>query len=314
MTTPEHLDWHCLFSAALDDQLSPADADRLRELLKTNAEARKLWFLYHDNECGLAEMKQLQTSAVQQPVVVRRRWLRWGPLPAAAAGLLIGLLTATTVFASVMPSLIKTWSLLQFGFEDGSAPLSQGVPYKPGRWSGDFTAVTGVQQGITPASGTKMLQFLRADFEGKTSTNSYSGDLYQLIDVRAHQSEIVDGAAVVNLSAAFNAFAFPDTESYNCSATIFALDAETATNAAMNIGNTAAPDSLAMANKGRVNLDRLPETWQPLTTELRLPPNTDFILIRLGIEHSSLAQRRATFDGHYLDDIQVTMARRALLP
>ena len=31
MTTPEHLDWHYLFSAALDEQLSPADADRLRD-------------------------------------------------------------------------------------------------------------------------------------------------------------------------------------------------------------------------------------------------------------------------------------------
>ena len=310
--------WDHLINGQLDNALTDAERVEFEALMLESATARRRFW-------QLAEVHGLVREAARLPAeperliipaatIVRRNWFHWGPLPAAAAGLLIGLFTASTVVASVMPSLIRSWSLLQFGFEDGPAPLNEGVPLEPGRWSGDFTAVTGAQQDITPATGTKMLHFLRADFAGKTTTDSYISDLYQLIDVRAYQHDFADGGAVVQLSAAFNAFAFPATEAYDCSATIYALSAETAANPAMNIGNTPNTDALALANNGHLKLDRLPETWQRLATELRLPPNTEFILIRVGMGHSKVAQRRATFDGHYLDDIRVTMTRRALLP
>jgi hypothetical protein len=318
--------WDRLISGQLDNVLTEAERVEFEALMLESAAARRrFWQLAEVH--GLGREAARLSSPTSEPTtvpaerviapamtVVRRSWFRWGPLPAAAAGLLIGLFTASTVVASVMPSMVRAWSLLQFGFEDGSAPVSKGVPLEPGRWSGDFTAVTGTQQGVSPASGTKMLQFLRADFEGKTTTDSYISDLYQLIDVRPYQPDFADGGAVVQLSATFNAFAFPTTEAYDCSATIYALDAETATNGSMNVGNTPNTDSLAMANNSHLKLDRLPETWQRLTAELRLPPNTDFILIRLGMGHSKIAQRRATFDGHYLDDVRVSLARRALLP
>lgn len=317
--------WDRLINGHLDDALTADERREFETLLLESASARRrFWQLAEIHGLGseaarlstpLSEQRQPQEQMVtpaQSPV--RRPWLRWGPLPAAAAGLFIGLFTATTVFANVMPSFSRTWSLLVHGFEDGAVPAPHGVPLEPGHWSGDFTDVTSAKQGVKPASGDRMLQFLRADFAGKTTPDSYISDLYHLIDVRDYQAQLADGGAVVQLSAEFNATTFPASEAYDCSATLYALDAETALNPAMNVGNTPNEASLAMANNSHVKLDRLPETWQRLSAELRLPPNTEFILIRLGMAHAKIAQRRVTFDGHFVDDIRVTLARRAPLP
>ena len=80
------------------------------------------------------------------------------------------------------------------------------------------------------------------------------------------------------------------------------------------IGETLLVDCLAMARNSRLKVDRDPATWQRLNAELRLPPNADFILIRIALAHTNKAQRRETFDGHYLDGVRLTLARRAPLP
>jgi hypothetical protein len=160
-----------------------------------------------------------------------------------------------------------------------------------------------------------MLRFLRADFEGKVKPEgSYISDVYRLIDLRPYQREFADGGAVVQLSAAFNAFAFPAEEAFRCSVLLYALDAETAMNGSTRIGEKLLTDCLAMARNGHLKLDRDPATWQRLNAELRLPPNADFIFIRIALAHANQAQRRVTFDGHYLDGVRLTLARRAPLP
>ncbi len=126
--------------------------------------------------------------------------------------------------------------------------------------------------------------------------------------------EFENGGAVVQLSAAFNAFAFPAEEAFGCSVSLQALDAETAMNGATRVGETLLTDSLAMTRNNRLKVDRDPATWQGLNAELRLRFDTEFLLIRIGLEHSNKAQRRVTFDGHYLDGVRLTLARHAPLP
>ena len=95
---------------------------------------------------------------------------------------------------------------------------------------------------------------------------------------------------------------------------IFALDAEMATNGSTQIGSTLMTDSLAMTRSDRGRLiDRDPAMWQRVTSELRLPTGTDFAMIRLHI-HRGLHSPGVTFAGHYADDVHVSLIRRAPLP
>lgn len=315
---PNELD--ALIEDCLEGHLSEPDAARLSGLLEQSAEARARYWETASIH-GLLE-HTLQGASLRVvtgqalPTIPRvNRWLSWRPLTAAAAGIVFGMFCTSVVFAYVAPSLGKVITLLQESFESGPAPLVTGVPIEAGKWSGDFTEVVGEQQGVKPESGTKMLRFLRADFEGKVKPEgSYISDVYQLIDLRPYRREFADGGAVVQLSAAFNAFAFPVEEAFGCSVSLHALDAETAMNGSTRVGETLLTDCLAMARNSRLKVDRDPATWQRLNAELRLPSNTDYILIRIGLEHSNKAQRRVTFDGHYLDGVRLTLARRAPLP
>jgi hypothetical protein len=88
MSSPDPREWHRLFSAALNNQLSEADKLELASVLKCSFEARQLWFLYTDNECSLAE---LTCPADINTGRTRLSWLSWRPLAAAAAVVLLGL-------------------------------------------------------------------------------------------------------------------------------------------------------------------------------------------------------------------------------
>ena len=54
-------------------------------------------------------------------------------------------------------------------------------------------------------------------------------------------------------------------------------------------------------------IDRQPASWQAIDCELRLPPQSRFLLLRLSISHQHATQRRPGFAGHYLDDVAVTL-------
>jgi hypothetical protein len=296
----------------LEGVASLEETQELEALIVKDASLRQDFLRYTHLDSALAGVRRSQPS-----VVAPRRsvWFSWRPLTAAAAGIVLGIFCTSVVFAYVAPSLVKVVTLLDDSFESGPAPLVAGVPIEAGKWSGDYTEVVGEQQGVKPESGKKMLRFLRADFEGKAKPEgSYISEVHQLIDLRPYRREFADGGAVVQLSAAFNAFSFPAEEVFVCSVSLQALDAETAINGSTRIGETLLIDCLAMARNSRLKVDRDPATWQRLNAELRLPPNADFILIRIALAHTNKAQRRETFDGHYLDGVRLTLARRAPLP
>ena len=314
-------DWNDLIQRYIAEQTSEEETRRLEAALKADDALADLYLRHTELDVALeaeAASAEVTRELLSAPMVSETSrsgsWLSWRPLTAAAAGIVFGMFCTSVVFGYVVPSLSKAMTLLQESFESRPAPLVAGVPIEAGKWSGDYTEIVGEQQGVKPESGKKMLRFLRADFEGKAKPEgSYISEVHQLIDLRPYRREFADGGAVVQLSAAFNAFSFPAEEAFVCSVSLQALDAETAINGSTRIGETLLIDCLAMARNSR-QLDRDPESWQRLNAELRLPPNADFILIRIALAHSNKAQRRETFDGHYLDGVRLTLARRAPLP
>jgi len=261
----------------------------------------------------------VQTVMSQLPTASSRRGrFEMRMLAALACGLLVGVLMTSAAWVYAMPRSAdgaNNTVLLDEGFESGPAPSSTGIPVESDRWAGDFCELVGESQAIRPAGGRRMLRFLRADYENKPKpSGSYVSDIYRLIDVRPRRAELEDGGTILQLSAGFNAGDFPAAEKYQCSMSLYALDAETALNGSARLDNTLQLDSLAYTRGSRLLLDHEAETWQRLSAELRLPPNTDFVLVRIGLAHATAAQRRPEFPGHYLDNVKLVLARRAPLP
>jgi hypothetical protein len=254
-------------------------------------------------------------------------WLHWRPIAAAVTGLVVGMLCTSVVLAYAAPSLGKVVTLLRDGFEKGPAPTVTGPPREIGKWSGDFTEIVGGQQDVLPSSGTKMLRFLRADYEGKRNPGrSFLSDVYRLVDIRSYRKQFGDGGAVAQLSGEFNALSFAQSEKYDCCVSIYALDAKTAEELQERENSNkervwlvdpdvvAMTKSIALARNRRADMDRDPKTWQPVSAELRVPMNTDFLLLHFSVGYAEPSQHRINFSGHYLDNIQLTLERRAPMP
>jgi len=252
------------------------------------------------------------------PAVPSRRPLLPRMLIGMACGLLIGVLATSAAWVYAVPRGQRVTGetvILAESFEAGPAPLVAGMASETGVWSGDFTDVTGEQNGVRPADGRKMLRFLRADYRNKpTPDRSYVADLYYLLDVRQHRHLFDDGGGVLQVSAGFNAALFPEHEKYQCSISLYALDGESAANVGNALEYPLQNDALAYVRAHRLFMDRDPGTWQRLAGEMRLPANAEFVLVRIGLIHATAAQRRTDFPAHYLDDVKVLITRRSPLP
>ena len=305
-----------LIDQHLNSAMSEASRRELEDrLLHSAADRARFWELAETHAFPHESIQQKLAKPVAK-IPRRTVWLQWRPLAAAAAGLVIGLFSASVLFAYAAPSLRKVVTLLNESFESGPAPPAKGVPIEPGVWSGDYSEIVGEHRGVKPESGGKMLRFLRGDYEGRPIPESFSSDVFRLIDVRGYRHEFADGGAVVQLSVAFNAAAFGDDEAYQCGLTIFALDAALVNHGSLNAERILSTESLAMSRSSHLRLDRDTATWQRLSNELRLPPNTDYIMIRFGVSHAMRQEGRRTdsFAGHYADNIRVVLARRPEVP
>lgn len=321
-------EWHHLFSAALNDTITESENAQLATLLKTNTEARQLWFLYHDNECGLAELKP-RVPVAARPTPSRGGWFSWSPLTAAAAGLVFGLFSASMVWGYVGLRANQATTLLAESFESGPAPKVTGMPVQPSVWSGDFSEVVDEVPGVKPAQGRKMLRFLRADYEGKPVRDGYVADLFRIIDLRGKDLAISGGDASILLDARFAALAQDGLQGMSCGMTIYALDelppAGTRDDVFLKRLGAGAleasePDAepRILATAARSEKAGTAGNWQLVRSELRMPPETRYCLIHLRAHlngsHRPEVAKPVQFAGLFVDDIHITLNHRAGQP
>ena len=306
-----------LLSRVADEAATAQEWRELETLLAADPAARRRYVQMMDLHAELRARHAKASSPAAAPGLPKSpgsfAWLSWRPLTAAAAGLLLGLFCASMAWAYVAPLLEKVITLLQESFESGPAPLLVGVPIEPGRWSGDYSEVVGELSGVKPESGKKMLRFLRGDYEGRSIPSSHSSDVFRLVDVRPYRREFADGGTVVQLSAVFNAVAFPEDENFSATLTLFALDASLVGNEVVKGENVLSTESLAFSRSSKVVMDRDPATWQKVSNELRLPPGTEFLMLRVGMSNDTKSKDkgRDSFAGHFADKVQLVVARRA---
>ncbi|MCX6848049.1 MAG: hypothetical protein NTY98_03930 [Verrucomicrobia bacterium] len=316
---------HVLFAAHSDGRLTAEEHAELQERLRADAEARRLWFVHQDVEDGLHALAQ-QDGAVDlaapaanvKAAHARRGWLQWRPLTAAAAGLVLGLFSASVVFAYAVPR-VGPWAervlalpLADAGFEGEEAPAAQGVPVRFGLWSGDFSESTTAQQGVVPKEGRRMLRFLRADSAVSSAAAGVekrsSGNLYQVVDLRAWREEIADGQAVVDWSAWYQWVPGAEETGMEFMTNVWAFTGTTEIlprNWKEHLYQETAKSS------HRMNGEEARGKWRETAGRMTVPADTDFLVIELkvipqgpGPEAGAGAYR---FSGCFADDVRIVL-------
>ena len=311
MNNPTHPDWHRLFNAALNGTLTDAEQPQLAALLKSSPEARQLWFLYHDNECGLSELKIATAVTATRHVLpspgdasAPRKtspWLQWRAVTAAAAGLSIGLFGASVVYGiAAHRGAEKRTPLPVFapGFEDVQMPLDAGFPAGTGRWSGDAAQVVAAEHGVQAKQGRFML---RMEPVAKSPSR-----IFQVLDLRTLPPNEGGESREIEISAAF-ATGFAE------SSVRYMIRAFAVTEAPEDLDAAwfdRRDESIASAAKG---LDAPPGAtgWQTLGVSIHVPRAARSLVIFLGVRTPDRAGRTVP---HFLDDVRVSLVTSGPLP
>ncbi len=323
----------------LEGRASADDMRAIEARLLTDADFRTAWLrlttiegLLREQGCEeaagcdvnpehLPTISSPQSSRLAEAVVSRgSASLPWGSLLTALTIAMVSV--AVTSVAAAVISRGLPWSrvLLQEGFEPGTAVNVTGLPASDGIWTGDFARIVTVTDNVTPSEGVGMLQLLQGDYEGKPMARGFSSNQHRLIDLRPYRDRIASGLITLEFSAAFNrGAAAPDgsTESWDqCSVGLFALSSAMVNDARLSEPGRLRDLSLAYAHCRHLDLDGDPQTWQPTVTELRLPPDTDFVLMHVGVNEYPPLERdgAAVFPAHFCDDARATLYERPGTP
>lgn len=308
-----------LLHGYLDETLPDDRLPRLQSLLRESAEARRTLRSLCTvdaklQECAAADPATWRLMALPPPPPFSSRsgfqgWLgKLRPLTAAAAGLVIGLFSASMVFAYASPRFAETREtvrrLWNESFEFGVAETAPGLPREAGIWSGDEARVVAAEQGLQPKDGGRMLRFVSATFPGEEAKRSAWGDVYRLVDLRG---QVSPGKSALRLSANFDAMQFPASEEYSCFVELCALESDLAN----------APQPLVLPwvreNSASVTARKYPMkgdgVWQEARVEVPVTPQTRFVLVHLAIQRRkpSPPAEPVHFSGHYLDEVKLEL-------
>lgn len=309
-------DLDALIHACLDGRATDDEMMRLEESLASDPAARDRYLCLADLHACLAIDEALwqppagRDADDKSPMVPTRATRPPSfrvPFAAAAVGLLVGLSGAGLAFGYVVPMLSRPLVIFADGFESGPAPECCGLVGRPGVWSGDVCRVVPADQGVIPAEGRRMVRLLRADYPGKPERDGYIADVYRVIDLRPYRDLVASGGVVARATARGNAAEHPPEEKYSGSICMYAFDEATFDRLHEIPDGDLARESLAMTHRQHACFDRDPAAWLPIDCELRLPFHAEFLLIRVSAAHGPESQRRATFPGHYLDDVVVSL-------
>jgi hypothetical protein len=150
-------------------------------------------------------------------------------------------------------------------------------PMNPGVWGVEAATITGVDGGITPAQGVKMLRMVDDGQGGATQC-------MQATDVTSYAALIDSGAATITMRGLFNA-------SPNLPAAIGGVY--------VSFFTTSNYASLTGFLSNGLTLDALPSTWEPISVSGAIPVGTRWLLSQVVYSDASLlAPTGASYAGY----------------
>jgi len=182
------------------------------------------------------------------------------------------------------------------GFETGSPALGP-RPTSFGQWQGDKVGYTHAENGISTPEGTTMLRFFFTS-GGSPSPSADTSQYWQNIDLSSFSPAIASGNARLSASALFNR-----------------LPGNAQTDTVLGfqlIARSGTPSAFTELSRVGITItsDGDPNTWELAAfNDFVLPPTTTHVQFELDAREDVFNNGTGTeFDGHYADNVVVTMA------
>jgi hypothetical protein len=291
-----------LIDALIEGDISEANFLRLEAEMSVDPAARKAYF----DRVALSQalMEEARALPRKQPTVVTTHpsvWRQWRLLTAAAAGLLIGLFSASMVFGFVVQRGVEKrtpLAVFEPGFENPQMPLANGFPAGPARWSGDVARVVAAENGVSPKEGKFMLRL--------EPMSKGAPRVYQVLDLQSVPSGAGGDLREIEISASFATSVAESSVRHMIR--VFAV-----TEAPENLDSAwfdRRDESIASTTRG---LDVMPGTkgWQTFSVRIQVPRAARSLVLFFGARTPDKAARKSP---HYLDDVRVSLITPPPLP
>ena len=223
------------------------------------------------------------------------------PIAALAAGLAIGLFSASILWAAASPRATaeRLLSLINGTFDE--ARLGHGFPRQTGLWSGDESAITDGRLRFIKPEGDS------SDPEGR----AIACDIFQLVDLRSlHRSRTPAGDAVLELSARFADERPHNTKpsvTFFCQLYLFQGDPTQI----QQSWPQSITDAVASSSSQVTTLGSDVKGPRTLTAKCLLPAEADFAVIQIAARPNI---RPAKLESLFADDVKLTLKTSPELP
>ena len=293
-----------------DSALSPDQIIALEQAMLADPAKRQLFAVTQLRSLALHDrFRQQAFQCEPEPTVwaasvpdnsIRSNWCT-RPLTTLAAGLVIGLFSASLVWAISSPKTTteRLFSLLNGSFDEPR--LQTGFPHQTGVWSGDQSSIAdGRLRFVAPGSDS-----------GDPSARAISCDVYQLVDLRPLRHTLnPDGDAVLELSSDFIDARPTNTKpsvTFFCQLYLFQGDPS-----ALHQGwPQNITDTLASGCAQATTLGSDAKGIRTLTAKCLIPGEADFALIQIAARPNL---RPARLDSLFADNVNLTLKTQPTLP
>ncbi|MES2596195.1 MAG: hypothetical protein V4662_12705 [Verrucomicrobiota bacterium] len=313
-------DWSELIQRYITGSATAEETASLQEAMKADPKLRAAYLDLMNLDVALGAAADasdmMPLPEISKPRPIRSNaWMQWRPLTAAAAGLMIGLFSASIVFAYSTPRLFSAKSVRRLwseSFESAPRQTLPGLPSKSDVWTGDEARVVTAESELKPKIGGRMLRLLSSTFAGEAASRSGWGNVYRLVDLRDQE---IDNASLLRLTAQFLAAEFPAGEEYVCFLELCALEDDPA-DAPQPLTLPWVRENSASVAARKIRMKGQGQ-WQGGTVEMPITTQTRYALVHLAIQRSKPipSSEPVHFSGHYLDDVKLelrTQPRTAL--
>lgn len=314
-----------LIQAHLDGLLSVEEQRELDRRLCDSESARQQFWNEASLHGALHEVLKTAASAAGQshcssaarnPATrPQRSGIRhWSTRTAAVFGLLVALLSASLVYACMVPRMFATserlFELIDGSFEESIGALPMGLPRQFREWSADDAEIVTHSDA---KDGKQVLCFVRAAGDpGVANSRANSCDVFQWVDLRNIPRATGDSETKLELSARFlNAAdeAKPSVK-FSCRLYVFAGDPE-ALRAQWPLSRM---EAIAMGSSEWNSLPGSPH-WHEVTATVLLPQQADFAVVQLVVgKPSDGRDGPAEFGEQFVDDVRLMLRKQPTLP